>query len=168
MAHLTVNRPSTTTQQVPAGENLLQTGKAKLTLGGISGWMSNGTVQVTPAELTNGKLDDLTRPWLSLDELFWDAATGRQVWAEINFSEPTDVQAITVHEDSHHPESWPNEGLVQVWDEKEAAWKTAAFGVFLKGPVNTYQLDLKAVRKLRYLPWSDYYRNFWTSEIEIR
>ena len=76
--------------------------------------------------------------------------------------------SLTVHENKQFPRSWPTEGLVQVWDDGKKKWKTAAYGVFLKGPVNTYPLDLKKVTKLRYLPWNSYYRNFHTSEIEVR
>lgn len=38
----------------------------------------------------------------------------------------------------------------------------------MRGPINTYTLDLKAVKKIRYVPWNSYYRNFYTSEIEVR
>jgi hypothetical protein len=93
---------------------------------------------------------------------------GRQVWAEIAFKQPTDVKALTVRENAAFPASWPTEALVQVWNEPLKRWDTAAFGVFLTGPVNTYNLNLKAVTKLRYLPWNSYYRNFHTSEIEVR
>jgi hypothetical protein len=160
------HRAPTTSETVPAGENLLR--KATLKVGGTPGWMSSGVVQVKAEELTNSKQDDVTKPWLPLQELFWDANAGRQVWAEVTFKEPTNVKAVTVYENTKHPESWPTEGVVQVWDDNDKRWKTAAFGVFLKGPVNTYALDLKGVTKLRYLPWNSYFRNFYTSEIEVR
>jgi hypothetical protein len=57
---------------------------------------------------------------------------------------------------------------VQVWNEGLKRWDTAAFGVWLKGPVTTYALNLKAAAKIRYVPWNSYYRNFYTSEIEVR
>ncbi|HPD14804.1 MAG TPA: hypothetical protein PLE19_07635 [Planctomycetota bacterium] len=161
-------RPSTVSNDVPQGENLLRTGKATLTLGGTKSWMSEGKLQVKAEELTNGQTDDVATPWLHLDELFWDATAGRQVWAEIEFKQPTDVRALTIYENSAFPDSWPTEGLVQVWDEGLKRWNTATFGVFLTGPVNTYALNLKGVSKLRYVPWGSYYRNFHTSEIEVR
>jgi hypothetical protein len=161
-------RPTTTITTVPDGENLLRTGRATLTLGGTKSWMSDGKVQVKPEALTNEKTDDVTTPWLHLDELFWDATAGRQVYAEIALKKPTDVRAITVHEHPDFPDSWPTEGLVQVWDEKLKRWNTAAFGVHLRGPVQTYRLNLKGVTKLRYVPWNSYYHNFYTSEIEVR
>ena len=161
-------RPSTLSDPVPGGPNLLRTGKATLKLGGTRGWMSDGKLQVKEEQLTNGKLDDVTTPWLHLDELFWDATAGRQVWAEITFLSPTDVKALTVYENPKFPESWPTEGLVQVWNEGLKRWDTAAFGVWLKGPVTTYALNLKAAAKIRYVPWNSYYRNFYTSEIEVR
>ena len=161
-------RPPTTTETVPEGGNLLRTGRATLKLGGTPGWMSEGKLIVKPEDLTNGKTDDVATPWLHLDEVFWDATAGRQVWAEIAFSSPTDVKALTVHENPAFPASWPTEGLIQVWDEALKRWNTAAFGVFLRGPINTYPLNLKGVAKLRYVPWNSYYRNFYTSEIEVR
>jgi hypothetical protein len=163
-------REPTTSSRVPEGENLLRNGKGKaiLTLGGTPGWGSEGAVQIKPEALTNGKLDDVTTPWLSVDDVFWDAFGGRQVWAEIAFQSPTDVHALTVHEHPGHPDSWPASGVVQVWDESLKTWTTAARGDFLDGPTNTYTLDLKGVAKIRYLPWDSYFRNFYTSEIEVR
>jgi hypothetical protein len=184
-------RASTAAVTVPAGENLLagsapgerevtgadgKPGKAKgvgnarafLRIGGTGGWMSNGALQVQAEQLANGQLDDVTEPWLHLDELFWNATAGRQVWAEIMFSAPTHVRAVTVYEHPQHPENWPTEALVEVWDEKLQRWETAAFGLFLEGPVNSYTIDREAVTRLRYVPWASYYRNFRTCEIEVR
>ena len=53
-------------------------------------------------------------------------------------------------------------------NEDQKRWQTAQRGLFLKGAVNTYTLNLKGVTKWRYVPWSSYYRNFYTSEIEVR
>lgn len=161
-------RAPTTAAEVPSGANLLAGGGATLTVGGTKGWMSNGALQVKAEDLTDGRTDDIGREWLHLDELFWDATAGRQVWAEIQFKAPTDVQALTVYEHPGHPENWPTEGVVQVWNAQQLTWDTAAFGLFLSGPVNTYALDLKGVTKLRYVPWGSYYRNFRTCEIEVR
>jgi hypothetical protein len=162
-------RPSTTIAEVPSGENMLKNGKATLALGGTAGWMSNGALLIKPEQLTNGATDDGGEtPWLHIDEVFWDAITGRQVFAEITFKEPTDVTSVTVHENPKHENSWPTEGLVQVWDEPNKKWVTAGRGVFMSGPVNTYSVNLKGVTKLRYVPWNSYYRNFYTNEIEVR
>ncbi|NQT85392.1 hypothetical protein HQ560_01425, partial [bacterium] len=98
-------RPSTTTTTVPKGENMLRAGKAALTLGGTKSWMSDGKVQVKPEALTNGETDDVATPWLHLDEVFWDATAGRQVYAEIAFKAPTDVRKLTVHESKAFPNS---------------------------------------------------------------
>lgn len=160
-------RPSTTEAKVPDGENMLRSGKATLTVGGTGGWMSEGKVQVKSDALVDGKTDDVETPWLHLDELFWDGQAGRQVWAEVTFKAPTDVSSLTVYENPKHPASWPTEGLVQVWDEAAKKWQTAVRSVFMKGAVNTYTLNKKGVTKLRYVPWNSYYRNFYTSEIEV-
>lgn len=167
-AVLQAKRAPTTIPTVLAGENLLRNGAATLTVGGTHGWMSGGTVQVKAEELTNGKLDDVSTPWLHMNEVFWDGPAGWQVWAEIAFKTPTDVSSLTVYENPNFPDSWPSQGLVQVWNDETKQWNTVAFGNFLNGPVNTYQLSLKGVAKLRYLPWNSYYRNFYTSEIEVR
>ena len=84
-------REPTTSADVPAGKNLLADGGAKLTVGGTKGWMSEGKVQIRAEDLTNGKTDDVQTPWLHVDELFWDGTAGRQVWAEITFPQPTNV-----------------------------------------------------------------------------
>ena len=161
-------RPSTTSATVPAGDNLLRNGKATMTVGGTRGWMSSGKVQVTPEVLTNGTLDDVENPWFTDGELFWTATAGRQVWAEITFAQPTDVKALTVYEHTKKPDCWPTEAIVQIWNEDEVRWKTAAWGGFLQGAVNTYHLNLLGVKKLRYVPWNSYFHHLYTSEIEVR
>ena len=165
---LAAERPPTTSEKIPVGENLLESGAATITVGGTGGWMSNGLVDIKAEQLINGKTDDVSTPWLNLDEVFWDAQTGRQVWAEITFKTPGDVQNLTVYENPKFPASFPTEAVVQVWDEAQKKWQTAAIGTFLRGAVNTYALNLKGVTKLRYVPMGDYYRNFYTSEIEVR
>jgi hypothetical protein len=97
-----------------------------------------------------------------------DCRLGRQVWAEIEFREPTDVRTLTVYENPKFRDSWPTQGLVQVWDEKLKTWNTVIMGVFLEGPVHTCPVKLKGVTRLGYVPWNNYYRNFYTSEIEVR
>jgi len=91
----------------------------------------------------------------------------RQVWDEIEFREPTDVRTLTVCENPKFRDSWPTQGLVQVWDEKLKTWDTVIMGVFLEASVHTCPVELKGETRLRYVPWSNYYRNFYTSEIEV-
>lgn len=163
-----VTRPAQTSAQAPPGANLLAHGKAKLAIGGTPGWKSTGALQVQADMLTNHRVDDCTTPWLSDAEEFWSATTGRQVWVEISFPTPTDVSSLTVYEDPRFANSFPTEGHVENWDEETQAYRTVKHAVFLSGAVNTYELGLKRVTKLRYVPWSSYFRNFHTSEIEVR
>jgi hypothetical protein len=161
-------RPSSTLREIPRGVNLLRSGKAKLTVGGTPGWKSAGTIQLDASTLTNGVSDDVVAPWLTTDEMYWDGSASRKVWAEADFNQPTNVHSLTVYENPKFPESWPTESLVQVWDDARQRWRTAKHAVFLHGPVATYALDLKGITKIRYVPWANYFRNFHTSEIEIR
>jgi len=161
-------REATTSAQVPASPNLLRDTGTELTLGSATGWMSDGKIRITANDLTNGQKGETETPWLSLDDLFWAGTADRPVWAEISFEKPRDIKALTVYENPDHPESWPAEGVVQAWSEAESRWKTAAFGLFMKGPVNTYKLNLKQVSRLRYVPWNTYYGHLYTSEIEVR
>lgn len=161
-------RLANSSAQVPTGENLLSNGKATLKVGGTKGWMSGGAVQIKAEELTDGKNEEVSNAWMSLNELFWNGQSGRQVWAQIDFPAPTDISSVTVYESVAHPESWPTDALIQVWDEEHQIWKTATYGIFLNGRINTYTLNLKKVSKLRYAPWSSYYRNFYTTEIDVR
>ena len=142
--------------------------RAFVSVGGTPGWMSDGKVEVKAEQLVNGAKDDVDAPWLNIDEVFWDGQAGRQVYVDVAFDAPTDVHSLTVYENPKFKDSWPTEGRVQVWNEKLQHWDTAACGLFLRGPVNTYNLNLKAVTKLRYVPWNSYYKNFYTSEIEVR
>ena len=162
------SRAANSSPEVPAGVNLLRAGKATLTVGGTRGWMSGGTVQVKAEELTDGNTSEISGPWLHLNELFWNGQAGRQVWAQIDFPTPTDVSTLTVYESEARPQSWPTDALVQVWDTEQQKWQTARYGFFLHSRINTYTLNLKGVSKLRYAPWGSYYRNFFTTEIEIR
>lgn len=161
-------RASSASARVPKGKNLLRSGEATLTVGGTPGWKSEGKVEIDAATLTNGILDDATRPWLSPGELFWDATANRKVWAEVNFKQPTNVQSLTVYENSNFPGSSPTESLIEVWEEGRQRWRTVKHAVFLQGAVNTYEVNLQRVKRLRYLPWNSYFRNLYTSEIEVR
>jgi hypothetical protein len=164
----TAERPPTTSTVVPDKPNLLRTGKATLKVGGTGGWQSGGNVEVQASDLVNGRTDDVSKPWLSPRELYWSSWGTRQVWAEIEFPEPSDVHSLTVHENPEFADSWPTEGLIQLWDLKSEQWRTVAHSAFMSGPTNTYELNLKGVKKMRYLPWQSYFRNFHTSEIEVR
>ena len=187
------SRPATTRTDVPAGPNLLrgtftrqqtiviyshgkrvaeylgaQMEKADLTIGGTQGWCSEGVIQAQAMQMVDGRMDDVTKPWLSTRELFWAVEGTRQVWVRIDFREPTDVHSLTVYENPNHPESWPTEGVVQVWDEKLEDWRCVAHSAFMSGPTNTYDLNLKKVKTFRYVPWTPYAKNLYTSEIEVR
>lgn len=151
----------------PKGPDLLHSGKATLKVGGTMGFNSAGDLLVKADDLTDGRVD-LPKPWYNLHESWWTGHAGRQAWAEVEFARPTAVRSLTVREDPKFPDSWPTQSVVQVWDPKLDRWRTAAVGLFLRGPTSTYDLNLKGVTKLRYVPWSSYYRNFHTSEIEVR
>jgi hypothetical protein len=161
-------RPSSATSTVPRGINLLRSGRATLSVGGTPGWKSAGQVGIQASALTNGASDDAVAAWIPDDEVFMDGAVFRKVWAELNFERPTSIHTLTVRENPNFPESWPTESLIQVWDQEAGRWSTVKHGVFLHGPVATYALDLQRVKRLRYVPWSNYFRNFHTSEIEVR
>ena len=161
-------RPSSASSSLPRGVNLLRSGGATLTVGGTRGWMSRGTVEIEAGALTNGNVEDSATPWLSNDELFWDGTALRKVWAQMDLKQPTDVHSLTVYENSKFRDSWPTESLIQAWDEANQRWRTVKHGVFLNGARATYLLDLKRVSKLRYVLWGNYFRNFHTSEIELR
>lgn len=160
--------PAQSSSEVPKGPNLLATRAAKLTVGGTVGWKSRGSVSIRPELLTNHDVSDCPMPWLTDNELYWSAVAGRQVWAEIEFQQPTRVNSLTVYEDSRFPESFPSEAQIEVWDDAHQSWQTVKHPVSLAGAVNTYALGLERVRRLRYVPWGSYYRNFHTSEIEVR
>ncbi|HWZ88935.1 MAG TPA: PQQ-binding-like beta-propeller repeat protein [Polyangiaceae bacterium] len=160
-------RPSSASGIPAKGPNLLRSGQATLSVGGTPGWKSAGTVGIKASALTNGTLEG-DDAWIPSDELYWDATASRKVWAEVNFKQPTSIHSLTVYEDPKYPDSWPTESLIQVWDETTEQWRTAKHGVFLRGPVATYALDLQRVKRLRYVPWNNYFRTFHTSELEVR
>ncbi len=161
-------RHPTASSTVPKGRNLLRSGEAKLTVGGTPGWKSAGAVAIEPSALTNGATDDDVAPWIPTYDVYPDATEWRKVWVEIAFPRPTRVSSLTVYENPRFPDSWPTESVIQVWDEATRRWRTAKHGLFLRGAVATYSLELERVTKLRYVPWSSYFRNFHTSEIELR
>jgi PQQ-like domain len=161
-------RQSSATSTEPRGTNLLRSGQATLNVGGTPGWKSAGLVGVQASALTNGAFNDVVAPWIPADEVFMDGTAFRKVWAELNFEQPTSIHTLTVRENPDFPESWPTESLIQVWDQEAEHWSTVKHGVFLRGPLATYALDLQRVKRLRYVPWSNSFRNFHTSEIEVR
>ena len=159
---------STTKNFIPSGEDKIKKGLANIKIGGTGGWMSEGKVEIKEDDLKNGKYDDVKHPLLNLDELFWDATAGRQIWIEIEFKKEEDVQYLTIYENPEFPESFIKEAVVQKWDEDEKKWKTVKFGIFMNSSVNTFELNLKNVKKLRFVPISNYYKNFYITEIEAR
>ena len=186
------SRPSTTSDKVPAGENLLAgakamkvdmktpdgrvvgqrdvtaNDKATIRVGGTPGWLSGGKITVKPEQLVNGQKDDVTTPWIPMGDLETNAWAGRHVWVEIEFKQPTDVSTVTVYENPKFPASFPREGQIMIWNDQTQDWDTVTHSVFMTGPVNTYAVNLKGVTKLRYVPWHSLWRNFYTSEIEVR
>lgn len=156
------SRPPTASRKVPSGENLLRTGNATLTLHTLHA----ENIGIEAESLVNGKFDDVETAWLKHNES--GAATSEQIFAEITFKEPRDVQTMTVYENNSHPETWPSESWIQIFDNESQKWKTIACGLFLIGPVNTYRLNAKSVSKIRYMPWNSGGRIFYTSEIEVR
>lgn len=169
--HTTVYEPQRASTSIPRAsprDPSPPRGDMTVTVGGTPGWKSEGRIGIEPSMLTNGKLDDAVAGWLPESELYMDATAFRKVWVELNFELPARIHTLTVHENPAFPESWPTESLIQVWDETAGRWSTAKRGLFLHGSTNIYALDLRDVKKLRYVPWSSYFRNFHTSEIEVR
>ncbi len=163
-----VTLPSTISDQVPSGENLLRTDNATLKLGGIPGWMSSGTVLASADTLRDGDVTKSAGDWMDLKHIHWNALANRPVWAEIAFATPTDVSSLTLYEDPSRPDSHPELAVVQSWNPAIQKWETASVGNFLQGPVRTFPLSLKGVEKIRYVPLTGYFDNFRLSEIEVR
>jgi len=159
-------RASTASSAVVPGPNLLRSAGATVSVGGTPGWKSQGSVAISASMLTNGRDDD-EAAWIPAGELYSDGVGNRKVWIEMNFARPTRIHSVTVRENPVHPESWPTGSLLQIWDDLEQRWKTAQRGLFLRGPRNTYRLEA-TIRRLRYVPWGNYFENFHTSEIEVR
>jgi len=157
------SRAPTTTRKVPVGENLLRSGKATLSVGCLVSGDTKKVIEFNTALLTNGIFDDVTNSWLDGADRISGSA-----FAEIEFKDPTDVHSLTAYENSTNPLSWPSEAFVQAFDEAEKKWSTVARGLFLVGPTNTYTLNLKGVKKIRYMPWSRFLKSMNTCEIEVR
>ncbi len=160
--------PSTVSDQVPNGENLLKTDKATLKVGGFGGWMSHGTVLASVDKLRDGDVKESAGDWMDLKHIYWNALANRPVWAEISFGAPTDVSSLTIYEDRDRAETQPELAIVQAWNPGIQKWETASVGNFLQGPVRTFPLTLKGVEKIRYLPLTGYFDNFRMTEIEVR
>ncbi|MCM8786082.1 MAG: discoidin domain-containing protein, partial [Candidatus Omnitrophica bacterium] len=165
---ITYKYPSITKNYVPEGEDKIKLGLGDIKIGGTKGWMSEGKVEIKSDQLKNRKIDDVNTPWLNLDELFWNALSGRQIWIEIEFYKPEDINYLTIYENPNFPNSWVKEAVVQVWDEDNKKWETVKFGIFLNNFINTYELHLKSVKKVRFVPLSNYFKNFYISEVEVR
>ena len=153
-------RPSSAGPETPPGEDLIASGLASL-----SGEKLEGEFFTF---LQAGKAADAGKPAVAPQQLFQDMLAGQQAQFLIEFPRPTDVGTLTVQENTRHPESYPTDSFIGVWDEANKQWVTVKRGVFLGGPVSTYVLNLKAVKKLIYCPWNNYGHNFYTTRIEVR
>ncbi len=153
-------RPSNASSQTPPGEDLVAGGMVTVGSDKIEGEFIH--------LLQQGKPIDTGKPLISPQQLMQDMLAGQQAQFIFEFPKPTDVGSLTVYENSKHPESYPTDSFIGVWDEAGKQWLTAKRGVFLSGPVNTYTLNLRAVKKLLYCPWNNYGHNFYTSKIEVR
>jgi len=164
-------RQSNTLTTVPEieGVDLLKAGIATIKVGGTSGWMSGGHVEISADELIDGNYNTISKPWVTENELFWNGQSGRQVWAEMSFTEPRRVNSITVYEDDNHADAYTSEAVIQVWSDETAKWETVIYGRFMNCPINTFPINLNNVTKIRYAPWGkSYYSNIYVTEIEIR
>jgi len=162
-------REANTTTTVPEGENLLLKPGVTFRIGGTSGWMSGGRVEIKAEELKDGDTESISQAWIHVNELFWNGQAGRQVWAEASFDTPTRVNSITAYEDKKHPDSFTNEALIQIWSDDTAKWETVIYGRFMNSSINTFPVNLDNVTKIRYAPWGrSYYNNVYVTEIEIR
>ncbi|HEX3601058.1 MAG TPA: PQQ-binding-like beta-propeller repeat protein, partial [Lacipirellulaceae bacterium] len=153
-------RPSTSTAETPPGQDLVAAG-----LVNFSGEKVEGDAIEA---LRNRKATKSEKPLVSINQLRQDMLTGQQAQIILEFAKPTDVGTLTVRENRHHPEAYPTDSFIGVWNESNKRWETAKRGVFLRGPVNTYALNLKGVTKLLYCPWNSYGHNFYTTHIEVR
>ncbi len=157
---IAAERPSSASPQTPPGEDLVAAGLAS-----ISGAKFEGEFI---ASLQSGKPLVTGKPLISPQQLMQDMLAGQQVQVILEFPKPADVGSLTVYENTKHPESYPTDSFIGVWDETGKQWLTAKRGVFLHGPVNTYALNLRAVKKLLYCPWNNYGHNFYMNKIEVR
>ena len=157
---IAADRPSSASPQVPAGDDLVAARLVK-----IGGEKLEGDFITA---LQRGAAIDSDKPLISPKQLCQDMLAGQQAQFFLDFKNPTDVGSLTVYENSKHPDSYPTDSFIGVWDETNQQWVTVKRGVFLHGPVNTYTLNLKGVKKLIYCPWNNYGNNFYTSKLEVR
>ena len=153
---IVAQRPSSASPQVPPGEDLIAASLVR-----IGGDKIEGRV---PHRLQRGEAIDTGKPMISPKQLCQDIFAGQQAQFFLDFQNPTDVGSLTVYESTKHPESYPTDSFIGVWDEPNKQWVTVKRGVFLHGPVNTYTLNLKGVKRLIYCPWNNYGNNFYTSK----
>ncbi|HUU32945.1 MAG TPA: PQQ-binding-like beta-propeller repeat protein, partial [Vicinamibacterales bacterium] len=151
-------------EQPMAGENIAP--QAKATAGGLPGWFGTGRVQIQPAVLTDGKLNDLDQPWLAVIECHKAGNNARYVWAEFEWQDDVQVSGVAVHEDERHPESWPWEVCVQVW--RDGRWQDTAVSLLTPGPWHNVSLPQPvSTRKIRYCVTGVLMNNVRTDGIRV-
>ena len=161
----TFGQPQRRPAEEPAtGLNLAA--QAKLEVGGIKGWFGTGKVQIDAARLTDGKIDDLERPWLNPTEHYKAATWSRYVWIEMTWPKPVTIRSLSIHEDSRHPEAWPYDGCLQVW--KDGAWEDVATSQLMPGPWHNIKLETPlTAERIRYCVTNCLVNNVWTDEIRV-
>jgi len=151
-------------EQPMPGENIAP--QAKVAAGGIPGWFGTGKVQIQPAALTDGTLNDLEQPWLAVVECYKAGNNARYVWAEFEWQDDVPVKGLAVHEDERHPESWPWEVCLQVW--QDGRWHDAAVSLFTPGPWHNVILPQPvSTRRIRYCVTGVLMNNVRTDEIRV-
>ena len=153
-------RPSSATPETPQGQdlvvsNLVHLGGEKID-GELLAPMQRGIPpsQSKPIVPTQQLLQDMM---LTIEhDLFWVPTP------------MTSAISTTIAENPDHPESYPTDSFIGVWNDANKQWDTVKRGVFLSGPVNTYALNLKGVTRLILLPCRVIWNNFYTIRIEVR
>jgi hypothetical protein len=73
---------------------------------------------------------------------------------------------LSIHEDSRHPESWPYNCALQVYED--GAWHDLAISIMGPGPWHNLVLPKpQKVSKIRYWITSISANNIWTDEIKV-
>ncbi len=149
----------------PPGENLAP--QAAVRAGGTGGWFSTDRVLIDAHTLTDGHLDDQPTPWLSPTDQYKAGNWSRIVWAEFTWPHPVTIAGLQVHEDARHPECFPYDVCVQVWQEN--AWRDVAVFQTLPGtPWRWLALPTPLhADKIRYVITGALVNNVRTDEIRV-
>lgn len=133
---------------------------------GEGGWFKSYRVHIDPHDLVDGAIDNLPNPWLDIVDQEKADDWSKFAYVDFEWPAPIELQGLSIHEDTRHPESWPYNCCLQAYED--GVWHDLAVSVMGPGPWHNLVLPKpQKVTRIRYWITSISANNIWTDEIRV-